>query len=152
MIGRKILSAVAIIGLGFALSLSSANAQMNEAEKRAKDSRNKAFMVGEKKSGYVYMTSQTRDMQDDDFGNPAFVWVDTGEALWNKVDGTEGKSCATCHKSASKSMKNEKDDCNASLSKSPPRRNNGRETLEMGIGKNAGDGNLHQAAISWHAG
>jgi L-cysteine S-thiosulfotransferase len=105
MIGRKILSAVAIIGLGFALSLSSANAQMNEAEKRAKDSRNKAFVVGEKKSGYVYMTSQTRDMQDDDFGNPAFVWVDTGEALWNKVDGTEGKSCATCHKSASKSMK-----------------------------------------------
>jgi sulfur-oxidizing protein SoxA len=109
MIGRKVLSAIAIIGLGFtsgfALSVSSANAQMNEAEKRAKDPRNKNYMVGDKNSGYVYMTSQTRDMQDDDFANPGFVWVDTGESLWNKVNGTAGKSCASCHSSAAKSMK-----------------------------------------------
>ena len=103
MIGRKILSVIAIMGLGFALGAT--NVSADEAEKRAKDPRNKKFMVGEKNSGYVYMTSQTRDMQDDDFGNPAFVWVDTGEALWNKVNGTAGKSCASCHKSASKSMR-----------------------------------------------
>ncbi|MBT7268831.1 MAG: hypothetical protein HN884_18290, partial [Rhodospirillaceae bacterium] len=78
MIGRKILSVIAIMGLGFALGAT--NVSADEAEKRAKDPRNKKFMVGEKNSGYVYMTSQTRDMQDDDFGNPAFVWVDTGEA------------------------------------------------------------------------
>lgn len=103
MIGRKILSVIAIMGLGFALSAASVNA--NEADKRAKDPRNKNYKVGDKASGYVYMTSQTRDMQDDDFANPAFVWVDTGEALWSKVNGTAGKSCASCHQSAAKSMK-----------------------------------------------
>jgi len=107
VIGRKILLAVAIMGLGITIGFTN-NASIavaDEAEKRAKDPRNKHFIVGEIKSGYVYMTSQTRDMQDDDFANPAFVWVDTGEELWNKVNGTAGKSCASCHKSVAKSMK-----------------------------------------------
>ncbi len=103
MIGRKILSIIAIMGFG--LALSAANVSADEAEKRAKDPRNKNYKVDNKASGYVYMTSQTRDMQDDDFANPAFVWVDTGEALWNKKNGTAGKSCASCHGSAKKSMR-----------------------------------------------
>lgn len=68
-----------------------------EVAKRAADPRNKAKMVGDKSSGYVYMTSDTRDMQDDDFANPGFVWVDSGEAAWEKVEGKAGKSCASCH-------------------------------------------------------
>jgi sulfur-oxidizing protein SoxA len=103
MIGRKIFSVIAIMGLGFALSATSVSA--DEAERRAKDPRNKNYIVGEKKSGYVYMTSQTRDMQGDDFENPGFPWVDQGEEIWNKVNGTAGKSCASCHNSAAKSMK-----------------------------------------------
>jgi len=90
---------------GFTAIKSGYAEELNEAEKRAKDPRNKTYMVGEKSSGYVYMTAQTRDMQDDDFANPAFVWVDAGEEQWNKVEGSEGKSCASCHEDAKTSMK-----------------------------------------------
>jgi sulfur-oxidizing protein SoxA len=31
--------------------------------------------------------------------------VEDGEAIWNKVEGTEGKSCASCHGDAAESMK-----------------------------------------------
>jgi len=76
----------------------------SELERRMADPRNSKYTVGDKKSGYVYMTTMTRDMQDDDFSNPAFVWVDIGKRNWSKVDGKAGKSCASCHKDAS-SMK-----------------------------------------------
>ncbi len=107
MIGRKILSIVAIMGLGMAIGFTNnaSIANADEAEKRAKDPRNKNYMVGDKNSGYVYMTSQTRDMQDDDFENPGFPWVDQGEEIWNKKMGSAGKACASCHGAASKSMK-----------------------------------------------
>ena len=38
------------------------------------------------------MTSQSRDMQDDDFSNPGFLWVDAGEELWGKVNGSNGSA------------------------------------------------------------
>jgi L-cysteine S-thiosulfotransferase len=55
-------------------------------------------------SGYDYAIPETQAMQDDDFSNPAFVWVDIGEELWSTVDGEAGKSCESCHGDAS-SMK-----------------------------------------------
>jgi len=60
---------------------------------------------GALKSGYVYAEPQTRAMQDDDFNNPGFLWVDKGKTLWSQVDGTAGKSCASCHNAAETSMK-----------------------------------------------
>ena len=36
----------------------------------------------------------------DDFENPGFIVVEQGEELWGTVDGTEGKSCQTCHNDA----------------------------------------------------
>ena len=63
------------------------------------------YQVGEIRSGYTYATKETRAMQDDDFVNPAMIWVDEGKALWNKVDGDAGKSCAECHNDASVTMK-----------------------------------------------
>lgn len=63
-----------------------------------------SYQVGEKRSGYTYATPETRAMQDDAFENPAFLWLDYGEELWNMVDGTEGKACASCHENASDSM------------------------------------------------
>ncbi|MDD9877078.1 MAG: sulfur oxidation c-type cytochrome SoxA [Magnetovibrio sp.] len=57
------------------------------------------------RSGYSYMTPETKGMQDDDFQNPGMIWVDDGEKLWNTVDGKAGKACATCHKDAATSMK-----------------------------------------------
>jgi len=56
-------------------------------------------------SGYRYASKDTQAMQDDDFANPAMTWHDIGEEQWSKVDGKEGKACATCHKDAMKSMK-----------------------------------------------
>jgi sulfur-oxidizing protein SoxA len=63
------------------------------------------YQVGEQRSGYTYATKETRAMQDDDFSNPAFIWMDQGEALWSTVDGSEGKSCESCHEDAADSMK-----------------------------------------------
>jgi sulfur-oxidizing protein SoxA len=39
-------------------------------------------------------------MQDDDFSNPASLWLEQGEKLWTKVEGSEGKSCGSCHGAA----------------------------------------------------
>jgi len=56
-------------------------------------------------SGWRFRKESTQQMQLDDFDNPGYSYVDTGEGLWNKVDGEAGKSCASCHNDASESMK-----------------------------------------------
>ncbi len=48
-------------------------------------------------SGWLFREADTRAMEEDDFDNPGMVFADKGIDLWNKVDGTEGKSCASCH-------------------------------------------------------
>jgi sulfur-oxidizing protein SoxA len=110
MVGKNIFSVMAIMGFGLLISACAYEKEVtggydNEAEKRADDPRNKNYRSGEIYSGYIAMTSQSRDMQDDDFANPGFVWVDSGESLWNKPNGSKGKSCASCHGSAAISMK-----------------------------------------------
>ena len=56
-------------------------------------------------SGYHFNPLALRSLQDDDFDNPGFVWSAQGEKLWNQVDGTQRKSCASCHNSANESMR-----------------------------------------------
>jgi len=56
-------------------------------------------------SGWHFRSPETQALQQDDFDNPGFLWVERGEELWKKVDGEAGKSCASCHNDASKSMK-----------------------------------------------
>jgi sulfur-oxidizing protein SoxA len=56
-------------------------------------------------SGWFYRTGETRVLETDTFQNPGMLRVEEGEAIWNTVEGTEGKSCATCHGDASESMK-----------------------------------------------
>lgn len=56
-------------------------------------------------SGLHFRTKETQAMQADDFNNPGFLAVEQGEALWSKVEGTAGKSCASCHQDASATMK-----------------------------------------------
>lgn len=53
--------------------------------------------VAEPRSGYEYVTDETRAMQDDDFANPGLLAVETGQELFNQVHGKSGKSCASCH-------------------------------------------------------
>ncbi len=48
-------------------------------------------------SGWRFRTPETQALQTDDFDNPAMVFVDQALDLWETVDGTEGKSCASCH-------------------------------------------------------
>lgn len=63
------------------------------------------FQVENRRSGYTYMTDETRAVQDDDFENPGMLWVENGQALWGKKMGSAGKSCASCHADPEKDMK-----------------------------------------------
>lgn len=55
-------------------------------------------------SGWHYRTPETRALEADSFQNPGMLGVELGEDYWNKVEGTEGKSCASCHDDAASSM------------------------------------------------
>lgn len=70
-----------------------------------KDPAMQRYMAGEKRSGYTFAEPETRAMQDDDFMNPASLWVEKGEALWTKADGKASRSCASCHGKAEDNMK-----------------------------------------------
>ncbi len=48
-------------------------------------------------SGWRFRTDETQSLQLDDFDNPAMLTVDAAIDAFNTVDGSEGKSCATCH-------------------------------------------------------
>lgn len=56
-------------------------------------------------SGWHYRTEETRALQMDSFANPGMLAVEQGGEIWNTVEGTEGKSCASCHDDAAVSMK-----------------------------------------------
>ena len=50
------------------------------------------------RSGYEYLDTETRAMQDDDFSNPGMFWGrDYGIAVYRSREGVENSSCATCH-------------------------------------------------------
>jgi L-cysteine S-thiosulfotransferase len=61
--------------------------------------------LAERRSGYEFMSRETRAMQDDDTTNPGMLWLLDGEALWSRKAGAAGASCADCHGEAGKSMK-----------------------------------------------
>ena len=48
-------------------------------------------------SGWRFRTDETQALQIDDFDNPAMLTVDAALEAFNTVDGTAGKSCASCH-------------------------------------------------------
>ena len=58
----------------------------------------------ELKSGYHYSRQDTRDIQDDSFSNPGFIYLQRGEYLWAMVEGNKENSCSSCHGDATKSM------------------------------------------------
>ena len=63
------------------------------------------YAVDGRRSGYTYAAPETRAMQDDAFDNPGSIWLASGETLWRTVEGKAGKSCASCHDDAAKSMR-----------------------------------------------
>lgn len=56
-------------------------------------------------SGWHFRESETRAMQADDFDNPGMIFVENALTAWETAEGTEGKSCASCHGAADESMK-----------------------------------------------
>jgi L-cysteine S-thiosulfotransferase len=63
------------------------------------------YEVDGRRSGYLYLTEETRALQDDEFLNPGMFALEDGEALWNEPDGSEGLSCASCHGDPAQSMR-----------------------------------------------
>ena len=59
----------------------------------------------ERRSGYDFMSRETRAMQDDDTANPGMLWVLEGGSLWARKTGAAGRACADCHGEARTSMK-----------------------------------------------
>jgi sulfur-oxidizing protein SoxA len=53
----------------------------------------------ERRSGYEFMSRETRAMQDDEITGPAVLFLLDGEALWGKL------GCASCHGDAKASMR-----------------------------------------------
>jgi len=47
--------------------------------------------------GEEFLAPSVRAQQADDFDNPAFALVETGEKAWAAPEGSFGKSCQTCH-------------------------------------------------------
>ena len=60
---------------------------------------------GDRRSGYDFMSRETRAMQDDDTANPGMLWVLEGGALWSRKTGRAGRACGDCHGDARASMK-----------------------------------------------
>ena len=83
---RRILSSVAAL----ALAASASAGEIPRAERR---------------SGYDFMSRETRAMQDDDAANPALLWVLEGQTLWSQKAGAAGRACADCHGDARVSMR-----------------------------------------------
>jgi sulfur-oxidizing protein SoxA len=96
---------LALAGLGLILSCTTQRMAPSGAKSSAPKADLSRYQVGDLKSGYVFATAETREMMDDDFNNPSFLWVQQGEALWTKAEGEAGKSCASCHGAAEKAMR-----------------------------------------------
>lgn len=56
-------------------------------------------------SGWLFREDETQALQADDFDNPGMIFVDQAMDAWNTVEGTAGKSCASCHDDPAESMR-----------------------------------------------
>jgi sulfur-oxidizing protein SoxA len=64
-----------------------------------------AYMSGQRRSGYTFLTPETRALQNDEFANPGMLWVEQGADLWRAPALPSGRSCASCHGEAQHSMR-----------------------------------------------
>jgi sulfur-oxidizing protein SoxA len=56
-------------------------------------------------SGWLFREPETRELEADSFQNSGMLYVERGQEIWNTVEGSKGKSCASCHNDAAESMK-----------------------------------------------
>lgn len=119
-----LLSAMFLTGFTPALADENASLVVNgEVEMTTKtDAPEHISHVGEVISGWVFRTDETQALQMDDFDNPALLFVDQAQTAYSTVEGSAGKSCASCHENVEDF---------AGLRASLPRVNNGKiEVME----------------------
>lgn len=56
------------------------------------------------RSGYTFLQPETQALQDDDFSNPSYLWVDRGEGLFSQAPAAGRPACASCHTAASQPL------------------------------------------------
>ncbi len=79
------------------LALGTAGAATDVAENRPFVEPPEGHPLSKIVSGYYFRKAETQAVQDDDFENPAFLWIEQAEELWDEVDGEAGKACSSCH-------------------------------------------------------
>jgi L-cysteine S-thiosulfotransferase len=57
------------------------------------------------RSGVSFAGNDVRALQNDDFQNPAMLWVERGARLWREPAGSKGEACAGCHQEPRTTMK-----------------------------------------------
>ena len=102
--GRKVNLVSTVFGAGL-LALGTLGTAMADNSLHKSIAAPKDHPLTEIISGYEFRAPETQSLQDDDFENPGYIWVDKGEELWTEVEGAAGKSCASCHEDASETMK-----------------------------------------------
>ncbi len=105
---RTLASALAAVAFaGGAVADEDANLVVNEEIEMVTRAKAPAHTenLDEVLSGWLFRADETQVLQMDDFDNPAFVFVDKALEAWETVDGSAGKSCASCHEDVETSMK-----------------------------------------------
>lgn len=95
-------AAVAIFSGGFAAAQQeppAANLLINEETEIVTEAKAPDYIDGLDTvySGWRFRASETQAMELDDFDNPGMIFVEQAQEVWDTVDGSEGKSCASCH-------------------------------------------------------
>jgi sulfur-oxidizing protein SoxA len=93
------------LGLAILAALVSAGSFVGTGAVLSQDDDLSAYVAEDRRSGYTFLTPETRALQDDDFANPGLLWVEQGEEIWNAPAGAADTSCAGCHGDAAEAMK-----------------------------------------------
>jgi sulfur-oxidizing protein SoxA len=92
--------------VAYLLALRGQSAQpLNETVVSSIRSPSYPYIVGNRRSGYTYLSEENQRLQNDEFANPGMLWVEQGRRLWQQTAGVAQVSCASCHKDASASMR-----------------------------------------------
>lgn len=85
------IAAVAVLLAGTATAQTTPFHEDKAKVVKAKDKNNP---LGELISGYYFRQDMIREMQDDEISNPGMLNVEHGAEIWEKVEGSAGKSMA----------------------------------------------------------
>jgi len=86
------LVATITVALGLLASSAFAKTPYHDGTAEVIKPTDKRHPLSEIVSGYDFRKPMIRDVQDDDFANPAMLIADHGAELWDKVDGSAGKA------------------------------------------------------------